>query len=73
MTKPKEELKFNDTVKFNFELSKIDCHNLEMIIRSQIDRNNMNMLDSLAEKDYDAVDRYKHDNEYIQKLIKKIF
>jgi len=60
-------------IKFNFELGDVDAENLSDIIRSQIDRNNMRIIDCIADGDNELIDYYKRDNEYIKYLLSKIF
>lgn len=69
----KEETNSNNTIKLDAELNKSDCANLEMIIRSQIDRNNANMIDCVLTGNKILYNAYKKDNEHIEKLIEKIF
>lgn len=69
----KEETKSNNTIKLDAELNESDCANLEMIIRSQIDRNNANMIDCVLTGNKILYNAYKKDNEHIEKLIEKIF
>ena len=60
-------------IKFNFELDDIDAENLSDIIRLQIDRNNMRIIDCIADGDNELIDYYKRDNEYVKYLLSKVF
>ena len=56
-------------VKFQFELSAVDAENLISILREDIHKYNMMIIDALANKDERCIKNYKAQIVYTEKLI----
>lgn len=59
-------------IHFDFSLEDVDAENLFRIIRSEIDYNNIKIVDAIANGDEQTVLMYRRDNEYIKSLLRKM-
>ena len=56
-------------IAFKFIVEDVDAENIFGILREQIDRNNLAIMDAIIAKDDNLIAAYKRDSVYVEELI----